>query len=176
VTLGTLAACDHPCQRQIGRELESGAQPDCAHLPRFAAVTTPPPSQMRLPTRRLRQSWQEAEVPPGCSPGRAAAIAIPAAVVGQRRAEFALAAHGIATKSELRCARCGESRTPPLHFGLPAVNPGNRPLWSSVACHLTPRCSGRHPGDLSNVLASGVDHLWLRSADQPGVAAELIVR
>jgi hypothetical protein len=41
---------------------------------------------------------------------------------------------------------------------------------------LTPRCSGRHPGDLSNVLASGVDQLWLRSAARPGGAAELIVR
>jgi hypothetical protein len=45
-----------------------------------------------------------------------------------------------------------------------------------VGCRLTPRCSGRHPGDLSTVLASGVGQLWLRSAPRPGDAAELIVR
>ena len=43
-------------------------------------------------------------------------------------------------------------------------------------CRLTPRCSGRHPGDLSNVLASGVDQLWPRSKARPGGATELIVR
>lgn len=41
---------------------------------------------------------------------------------------------------------------------------------------LTPRCSGRHPGDFSNVLASGVDVQWLRSSARPGGAAELVVR
>ena len=41
---------------------------------------------------------------------------------------------------------------------------------------LTPRCSGRHPGEYSNTLASGVGQLWLRSAARPGGAAELIVR
>ena len=32
------------------------------------------------------------------------------------------------------------------------------------------------PGVISNVLASGVDLLWLRSAARPGGAAELIIR
>ena len=41
---------------------------------------------------------------------------------------------------------------------------------------LTPRCSGRHPGELSNFLASGVDQPWLRSTARPGGAAELIGR
>ncbi len=36
---------------------------------------------------------------------------------------------------------------------------------------LTPRCSGRHPGDLSNVLASGVHQQWL--AQQPVRVAPL---
>ena len=51
-----------------------------------------------------------------------------------------------------------------------------RPVAALVRCRLTPPCSGRHPGDLSKVLASGVDQLWLRSAARPGGAAELIVR
>src|SRR6266496_1613706 len=43
----------------------------------------------------------------------------------------------------------------------------------SGASRLTPRCSGRHPGELTNALVSGVERLWLRSAAQPGGAAEL---
>ena len=46
----------------------------------------------------------------------------------------------------------------------------------SQRCRLTPRCSGRHPGDLSNILAPGVYQLWLRSTARPGGATELIVR
>ena len=53
--------------------------------------------------------------------------------------------------------------------------------WSNaflpaMTCRLTPRCSGRHPGVISTVLASGVDQLCLRSPGRPGGAAELIVR
>jgi hypothetical protein len=54
-------------------------------------------------------------------------------------------------------------------------------MWSNAAlpavtCRLTPRCSGRHPGVISAVPASGVEQLWLRSPARPGGAAELIVR
>lgn len=45
-----------------------------------------------------------------------------------------------------------------------------------VTGRLTPRCSGRHSGARSNVLASGVDQRFLRLASRPVVAAELIVR
>lgn len=37
-----------------------------------------------------------------------------------------------------------------------------------------PRCSGRHPGGLTNVLAPGVEQLRLRSATQPGGTAEAL--
>jgi hypothetical protein len=50
------------------------------------------------------------------------------------------------------------------------------PFDRPARVRLTPRCSGRHPGDLSNVLASGGEQPWLRSAARPGGAAELIVR
>jgi hypothetical protein len=66
-------------------------------------------------------------------------------------------------------------------LAVPGVVSFGQRMWSNaslpvVKCRLTPRCSGRHPGDLSNNHASGVDHLSLRSAARPGGAAELIVR
>jgi broad specificity phosphatase PhoE len=40
---------------------------------------------------------------------------------------------------------------------------------TTAASRLTPRCSGRHLGEPSNVLAPGVDRLWLRSTARPVV-------
>lgn len=61
------------------------------------------------------------------------------------------------------------------------MHPGHRQARSCDSIRhiydgrLTPRCSGRHPGDLSNVLASGVHRPYLRTARVAG-AAELKLR
>jgi hypothetical protein len=71
---------------------------------------------------------------------------------------------------------------PPFHSrtSTSSICEGPRPSQNQVGKlvtrRLTPRCSGRHPGELSTALASGVNQLWLRSAARPGGAAELIVR
>ena len=98
----------------------------------------------------------------------AATIAAPPRTASQCRVQ---AAHG-------RCLRTARSRCRLRRLGASAtlLSVTTAATSSLLACRLTPRCSGRHPGDLSNVLASGVRRPWLRSAARPGVAAELIVR
>jgi hypothetical protein len=49
-------------------------------------------------------------------------------------------------------------------------------MIAHAAGRLAPRCSGRHPGELANGLASAAEHQWLRSSAQAGGASELISR